>query len=261
MLCSMLLLTQSATPQQARVVQAPAVEEFVVPGYPQLPSGAREPGEVRVELSIGPAGNVTAVKAISGPPRLREAALFAARRWSFRTGRKPYKNWIVTFDFILARGVGNPPLISAALKSPSRIEIFADYKQSPVLRRLSAEEIDQQVANLIERMLNEKTEQEAFEDLEGMGCAAVSAIIKRMDDRRGLPDPRIALINKAPDAFEAKRFYGPEQVVDALAAILNQVTGRSFGFIYNGATSSERTNAVKGWREFLRGTPALKLCE
>jgi hypothetical protein len=109
---------------------------------------------------------------------------------------------------------------SAYFKSPSRIQIFADYKQSAAVRRLSTEEIDPKVANLIERMLNERTEQEAFEDLEGMGCAAVPAIIKRLDDRRGLPDPGITLINKAPDAFEAKRFYGPEQVVDALAAIL-----------------------------------------
>lgn len=88
MLCSMLMFTQSATPQQAPVPKPPAVVEFVVPGFPQLPSGAREAGEVQIEVSIGPAGNVTAAKAISGPPRLREAALFAARRWSFHTGGK-----------------------------------------------------------------------------------------------------------------------------------------------------------------------------
>jgi TonB family protein len=257
----MLLFTQSATPQKALVVPPPAVLESVVPGYPQLPSGSREPGEVRVEVSIDSAGHVTAAKAISGPQRLRAAALFAVRQWLFQTNGRLYKNWIVTFDFILARGIGDPPLISAALKSASRIEIFADYKQSGAVRRLSTEEIDQQVASLIERMLNEKSEQEAFADLEGMGCAAVPAIIKRMDDRRRLPDPTIALMNKAPDAFEAKRFYGPEQVVDALAAILNQVTGHHFGFIYNGATSSERTKTVMGWREFLGRTPASKVCE
>jgi hypothetical protein len=89
------------------------------------------------------------------------------------------------------------------LKSLSRIEIFADYKQSGAVRRLSTEQIDQQVANLIERMLNERTEQEAFADLEGMGCAAVPAIIKRMDDRRRLPDPRIALINNSGQSLIA----------------------------------------------------------
>lgn len=81
--------------------------------------------------------------------------------------------------------------------------------------------IDKQVGQLIERMMNRLTEQAAFSDLEALGCAAVPAIVARMDDRRRLPDPRIALINKSPDAFEGRRFYGPQQVVDALAAILN----------------------------------------
>lgn len=82
--------------------------------------------------------------------------------------------------------------------------------------------------------MNSSTEQQAFVELEALGCPAVPAIIERMDDERHLPDPRISLTNKSPDAFEGKRFYGPQKVVDALAAILNQLTGQDFGFIYNG---------------------------
>lgn len=82
-----------------------------------------------------------------------------------------------------------------------------------------------------------------------------------MDDERDLPDPRISLTNKSPDAFEGKRFYGPQKVVDALAAILNQLTGQDFGFIYNGATDTERTKTVRAWRDFLHKTPASKLCD
>lgn len=81
-----------------------------------------------------------------------------------------------------------------------------------------------------------------------------------MDDRRDLPDPRISLANKSPDAFEGLRHYGPKQVVDALAAILNQITGQDFGFIYNGGTNAERKETIDGWREFLRKTPASKVC-
>ena len=88
----------------------------------------------------------------------------------------------------------------------------------------SAKGIDKRVGVLIERMLNPQTEQKAFSDLEALGCPAVPAIIRRMDDRRVLPDPRISLRNKSPQAFEAVRHYGPVQVVDALAAILNQLT-------------------------------------
>ncbi|HTX75775.1 MAG TPA: hypothetical protein VMD29_06180, partial [Terracidiphilus sp.] len=91
---------------------------------------------------------------------------------------------------------------------------------------------DKRVSVLIEKMLNEKTEHKAFSDLEALGCPAVPAIIRRMEDRRKLPDPEISLRNKSPDAFEAVRHYGPVEVVDALAAILNQLTGQDFGFIY-----------------------------
>jgi len=121
--------------------------------------------------------------------------------------------------------------------------------------------IEKRVAALIEKMLHEKTEQQAFTDLESLGCSAVPAIIQRMDDRRKLPDPRISLRNKSPDAFEGLRHYGPEKVVDALAAILNQITGQDFGFIYNGATDAERNKTVRGWRDFLDATPTAKLCD
>jgi len=120
--------------------------------------------------------------------------------------------------------------------------------------------IDKQVAALIEKTLEAKNEEQAFSDLEGLECAAVPAIINRMDDRRKLPDPHISLRNKSTGTFEAIRQYGPQVVVDALAAILNQITGRQFGFIYNGATEVERTKTIHGWRNFLSKTPEAKLC-
>jgi len=72
----------------------------------------------------------------------------------------------------------------------------------------SSPKIDQLFAALIEKMADQKTEQQAFTDLESLGCPAVPAIIERMDDRRKLPDPRISLRNKSPDAFEGLRHYG-----------------------------------------------------
>jgi hypothetical protein len=121
--------------------------------------------------------------------------------------------------------------------------------------------MDLHVAALIKKMLSRKTEQKAFADLEALGCAAVPAIIAQMDDRRDLQDPRIALTNKSPDAWEGRRFYGPKKIVDVLAAILNQITGEDFGFIYNGdVTDAERTKTIEGWREFLRKKPKSMLC-
>lgn len=126
---------------------------------------------------------------------------------------------------------------------------------------MPSSEIDKRVAALIEKMSDQKTEQQAFTDLESLGCPAVPAIIEHMDDRRKLLDPRISLQNKSPDAFEGLRYYAPEKIVDALAAILNQITGKDFGFIYNGATDSERDKTVGGWRDFLYKTDTAKLCQ
>jgi len=124
----------------------------------------------------------------------------------------------------------------------------------------SPTDTDKRVAVLIEKMTSRSTEQQAFADLEALGCPAVPAIIEHMDDRRKLPDPYIRLTNKSPKAFEEFRQYSPEKVVDALAAILNQVTGRHFGFIYNGATDVQRDKTVQVWRDFLHKTPPSKLC-
>jgi hypothetical protein len=92
----------------------------------------------------------------------------------------------------------------------------------------SSPKIDKRVAVLIERMSAQKTEQQAFTELELLGCPAVPAIIEQMDDRRKLPDSRISLRNKSPDLFEGLRHYGPEKI---------------------------------GWRDFLHTTPAAKLCD
>ena len=120
--------------------------------------------------------------------------------------------------------------------------------------------VDQKVASLINKTVHKQTEHKAFADLEALGCAAVPSIIRQMDDYRALPDPSISLQNKSANAFEGVRHYGPKKVVDALAAILNQLTGQDFGSIYNGAADAQRRNAVQSWRDWLRKTPPEKLC-
>ncbi len=107
------------------------------------------------------------------------------------------------------------------------------------------------VKGLVDDMTDAGTQHSAFAQLEALGSQAIPSIIMLMDDRRDLADPSISLRNDFPDAFEAFRHYGPEKVVDALAAILNQITGESFGTIYNGGTEQERANTIKAWRLFL----------
>jgi hypothetical protein len=120
--------------------------------------------------------------------------------------------------------------------------------------------IDEQVAALIAEILNKSTERQAVHDLQALGCAGVPAIVRQMDDRRILPEPNITLMNNYPEAFEDTISYEPKVVVDALAAILSQITGRNFGFIYNGASEPQRKKTIQGWRGFLRNRPTSKPC-
>jgi hypothetical protein len=112
------------------------------------------------------------------------------------------------------------------------------------------EPLHARVKDLIDAATRKDTQMVAFRQLEELGEKAVPAIIMLMDDRRDLAIPQITLSNP-PRHWEAVRHYGPKKVVDALAAILNQLTGESFGFIYNGGTERERQAAIEGWRIFL----------
>lgn len=108
------------------------------------------------------------------------------------------------------------------------------------------------VRSLIKRLGNVegKEQQKVFEQLEALGSEAVPAIIAQMDDKRTLKTSYISLVNHSPDAFEAIRQYGPEQVVDGVDAVLSQITNQSFGSIVNGGTDSERNATVAGWRVY-----------
>ena len=135
--------------------------------------------------------------------------------------------------------------VSAARSEVSRqAQIVRSWHADAKLPRF--DEVKTLIARLGE--VSGKDQQKVFAQLEALGEEAVPAMIAQMDDRRPLRTRAISLVNHAPDAFEGKRHYGPEQVVDGLAAVLNQITGQSFGTIVNGASNRERDAAVAGWR-------------
>lgn len=107
------------------------------------------------------------------------------------------------------------------------------------------------VKKLLDLATSSATQTHAFEELESLGKSAVPAMIMLMDDRRPLAEPHISLTNRSPTAFEGIRHYGPKLVVDAADALLNQITGETFGNIANGGSERERTAAVRGWRIYL----------
>ena len=97
----------------------------------------------------------------------------------------------------------------------------------------------------------------AFDKIEQIGMESVPALIILMDDRRSYPHDRMYLKNQSKDAFEAYRMYGPELMVDAITAMLNQITGVSFGSIHNGGDDTMRANTIRGWRIYLMTEPTL----
>jgi len=116
------------------------------------------------------------------------------------------------------------------------------------VRSNSADFLAKQVAEQVENLTKAPASQErALHELEAMGDAAVPFIVGHLGDTRPLAEPRMSLVNHASDAFEGLRHYGPDTVHDALSAVLNQITGQSFEFVYNGATAEERNLNRTHW--------------
>lgn len=111
------------------------------------------------------------------------------------------------------------------------------------------------VQKLINQTTNSKLQRAAFRKLEELNEPAVPYIIRNMDDRRKLGLPTISLENKSSSAntngaipSEKTRHYGTELVIDAMGAILSQITGQSFNIDYAGAGNFGRELSVAKWR-------------
>lgn len=70
----------------SRAADERAIKSRVAPNYPELAKRMRISGLVRLEVTVDPAGNVTAVKALSGNNMLSIAAQEAVRKWRFAPG-------------------------------------------------------------------------------------------------------------------------------------------------------------------------------
>jgi TonB family protein len=73
-------------PEAIRVggaIREPRKIRDVSPVYPDLARRARVQGQVILECTISPEGNVTAVRVRQGPPLLEQAAVEAVRQWQY----------------------------------------------------------------------------------------------------------------------------------------------------------------------------------
>jgi TonB family protein len=78
------LVVAMANPAGAADIRA--IKSRVAPTYPEIAKRMRIAGEVRLEVTVDPAGNVTGVKKLSGNGMLSAAAEEAVRKWRFDPG-------------------------------------------------------------------------------------------------------------------------------------------------------------------------------
>jgi len=68
-------------------VQVARLLKSVRPDYPPIARSSHTGGNVTVDALIDANGNVTDLKAVSGPPILQQAALDAVRQWKYDPAR------------------------------------------------------------------------------------------------------------------------------------------------------------------------------
>jgi TonB family protein len=66
------------------VLKEPKLISSVLPVYPKAAAVRGDAGEVTVDATVNELGKVVAVKAIAGPPTLREAAVTAVSQWRYQ---------------------------------------------------------------------------------------------------------------------------------------------------------------------------------
>ena len=136
--------TQEVKTQEAKAAEIPKVIEAAIPGYPRLPTGAREEGEIEVTLEIDKDGTVLGATATTGPVRLRSWAEAAARQWRFEPlGTGTHKS-VVVFAFVLERGLADPPAITATFKTPNRVEVVAERRDVVIIADPPVENVEKQ---------------------------------------------------------------------------------------------------------------------
>ena len=99
LLAILALLLQQAPPPPPPVQIEPLIAPSIA--YPADAKAARITGTVHLEINVDPTGKVTAVKALDGPPQLRQAAIEAYSR--------------VTYLPLLKNNIPTPAIVSTAV--------------------------------------------------------------------------------------------------------------------------------------------------
>jgi hypothetical protein len=147
-------------------------------------------------------------------------------------------------------GLADSPALEQAVKT----EIGQEAAQISYLSKLqnsSSDDIGNQVTRAIDRLASssEFQKKEGLETLLQLGCKSVPYIILDMNDHR--PFHGNLVLANPPGVFEVVRQYAPKQMIDALSAILNDITGEDSRFISNGGSDNERQKEYEFWLIYL----------
>jgi hypothetical protein len=106
---------------------------IVTPIYPLQPNGAREEGQIDIDIVVEPSGRVTAAHATSGPARLRRLSEEVIKQWKFYPGGKDPTNCTMIFKFIARRRGEIPANTAAIFREPNLLEIYGDVPGKSII--------------------------------------------------------------------------------------------------------------------------------
>lgn len=161
------------------------------------------------------------------------------------------------FDSELYLEHGPGVLIEGTSIKASQVEVEIKREQEllesfAALPAATPDEYHNIVRCILDRFIVKETRSEAFRELEELGTNAVPSMIRLMDDRRELNDGTISLPNKSSFAFEGLRHYRVANVLQAVDAILNQITSENFNPSWNdGPDQAREDRALNAWRIYL----------
>lgn len=94
----------------------------VAPVYPDVAKAAGAQGVVTVQVVVDEQGNVATAKAVSGHPLLQQAAVDAARQWTFKPtivdGRAAKMSGVISFSFVLNKNENEAAQAGPRLPKP-----------------------------------------------------------------------------------------------------------------------------------------------
>lgn len=199
---------------------------------------------------------------------------FSNRTWHLESDPLSIQNFTTKLESDLRSEIEHQKALAAAVRSHLAISSFP---KEEMVHRLIARLLDPKTYQRVPKPREEKEEPlplpvihsypEIIEEFEGLGEDAIPAIVKVLDDRRGLPGGGIGIglnISKRPWAWEGIYHTSANQVVDVLCMALDQITQGGCGTVTSDSPRWQKDGVVarwlltlghsKKWRAVLTGT-------